>query len=129
MFHFSQWIHPMLTQSGRQGTSIQICSNMLIETVVGRSIDRRLITRLISFDQSIGMMSSSIAKMSRKPETPPTITTTWTMRFSFVRFFRAFLRFFFRSKNFQKLNGSRRCDDFDPKIVKVRTILAIFPVV
>ena len=40
---------------------------------------------------------------SRKPETPPTIKATWTMRFLLVRsVFRSFVHFLVRSKKFKK---------------------------
>ena len=62
---------------------------------------------------------------SRKPETRPTITTTWTMRF-FDRSFGFLVHLFvFSFVQFFSKNRSRRCDDFGPKIVKIGAILAI----
>jgi len=62
---------------------------------------------------------------SRRPETPPTIMTTWTMRF-FVRSVFSFVCSFFRWFEKKSKNRSRRSDDFGSKTIKIRAILAIF---
>ena len=79
-----------------------------------------------ALDEARQLNESFLLEYRRKPETSPTIRTTWTMRF-FVHSF-GFLVFSCVSSFFPSFTKkkTRVCNDFDPKIVKIGAILAIF---